>query len=726
MKKIYLSILAMIMMSVSFSQDLVLTGVVDGTLSGGIPRALEFYATANISDLSVYGIDKITNGAGTSGSPAWNFPAVSATMGDYIYVTKDSISFNTYFGFDADFVSGEINGNGDDAYELYLGTNVLDVYGIQTEDGSGKFWDYLDGWAYRIDATGPDANVMDTFAWTYSGINALDGAATNAAATNPWPLGTYSVTPPSGIRFKTGSASVNEGDGAAVLLDSLVWDAPATGSESIVIEIMAGNTATDGADFKTPTISGLGTFPITVSFVPFVGQTAIPIALDIIEDVISEGTENVTFVISSATGFTIGNDSTLEMTITDNDFPAYNIEVVNTVDATGSPDSLNLQCKLTGVVNSLDRGFNSLEFSMQDATGGITIYTEDAAFQSLTPIVGDELEVIGTIKLFHGIVSLEDIVSITTVNTGMTVSSSVATKATDDNESQLIRINELEIIDPSTWIAAGGSGFTVKALSPAGDTIDIRIDRDYSDLYNSTAPNSAKIDVIGVASQYDTSTPYDEGYQIIPRDLNDIILYATVSMNQQGTVVDEDAGTVTIEFTVANDNGGTYSVDVALTGGTGTAADIDNFATMTAVDVTGGSGSITVNITDDTDIEANETFEFSLQNPSTGLLMGTANKFELTINDNDADGISEINVNDLKIYPNPANEKITVEMISNENQVARISIVSIIGQEVVSNSYLLNQGENAISLDLTNLTKGMYSLNITTENGTYSSNIIVE
>ena len=57
-------------------------------------------------------------------------------------------------------------------------------------------WEYRDGWAYRNNNTGPDGGTFVEGNWTTMN-GALEDAATNAAAANPWPLGTYSN--PTGI-----------------------------------------------------------------------------------------------------------------------------------------------------------------------------------------------------------------------------------------------------------------------------------------------------------------------------------------------------------------------------------------------------------------------------------------------------------------------------------------------------------------------------------------------
>ena len=57
------------------AQDLVITGVVDGPLTGGTPKAIEFCALNDIPDLSAYGFGSANNGGGSDGEE-FTFPAV--------------------------------------------------------------------------------------------------------------------------------------------------------------------------------------------------------------------------------------------------------------------------------------------------------------------------------------------------------------------------------------------------------------------------------------------------------------------------------------------------------------------------------------------------------------------------------------------------------------------------------------------------------------------------
>jgi len=183
--------------------DLIITGVCDGPITGGIPKAIEVKACADIADLSIYGISSANNGGGPTGAPEFTFPADSAVEGQYIYIASEDVAFPDFFGFAPDYTSGMALINGDDAIELFMNGGVVDVFGDVDVDGSGTAWDYQDGWAYRIDQTGPDGSTFVLANWTYSGVNGLEGGTTNDTCTVPFPLGTYECPGASAIDATT-------------------------------------------------------------------------------------------------------------------------------------------------------------------------------------------------------------------------------------------------------------------------------------------------------------------------------------------------------------------------------------------------------------------------------------------------------------------------------------------------------------------------------------------
>jgi len=173
------------------ASDLIITGVIDGPLTGGLPKAVELKACADIADLSVYGLGCANNGGGSDGVE-FTFPGDSAVEGQFIYVATEETQFTAFFGFAPDYTDGDATGtNGDDAIELFMNDSVVDVFGDINVDGSGTTWEYTDGWTYRVDETGPDGTTFVETNWDFSGPNALDGETSNATAAVPFPVGTY-------------------------------------------------------------------------------------------------------------------------------------------------------------------------------------------------------------------------------------------------------------------------------------------------------------------------------------------------------------------------------------------------------------------------------------------------------------------------------------------------------------------------------------------------------
>lgn len=209
--------------ALSFGQDLLITGVIDGPLPSGYPKGIELYAVNAIPDLSIYGIESAGNGAAAAGVE-YNFPADAITAGTFIYLasSNSSAGFIQYLSVTPQYESGVVNVNGNDTVILYKDGSIEDSIGVIGEDGSGKDWDHLDGWAYRKDGKGPNA-TFDSSEWIFSGANALDGcdksddSGTNAECSSVFPVGSYSTmistTPEISVGSSVSGLDYFEGNG---------------------------------------------------------------------------------------------------------------------------------------------------------------------------------------------------------------------------------------------------------------------------------------------------------------------------------------------------------------------------------------------------------------------------------------------------------------------------------------------------------------------------------
>jgi plastocyanin len=201
--------------------DLMISGVYDGPLSGGTPKGVELYVINDIPDLSVYGVGSANNGGGSDGQE-FTMPAEAATAGSFIYISSNDVSFADYFGFSPNYTSSSMGINGDDAVELFQNGVVVDVLGDINIDGTGQPWDYMDGWAYRVDGTAPNYGIWADANFVFSGTNVLDGCTTNDTCSSYIPIGSYNhdgsgggpdhIVELNGVSFSPASIEVNVGD----------------------------------------------------------------------------------------------------------------------------------------------------------------------------------------------------------------------------------------------------------------------------------------------------------------------------------------------------------------------------------------------------------------------------------------------------------------------------------------------------------------------------------
>jgi hypothetical protein len=325
------------------ASDLITTGVFDGPLLGGTPKAVELYVLNNIADLSIYGLSSANNGAGTTGTPEFTFPADSVTAGDFIYVASESTQFNAFFGFNPNYINSSVNINGDDAIELFMNGNVVDIFGDVDTDGSGQTWEYMDGWAYR-NTTVP-STTFDSNDWSYSSPNALDGETSNASATTPFPVGTFTVTvqdvtPPTVVTQNI-TVSLDAAGNASITAAAINNGSnDAAGIASMTVTPSNFSTANVGANTVTLTVtdnnsnSATGTATVTVQDVtpPTVVTQNITIQLD--------ASGNATLTAAAIDNSSSDAAGIASMTVTPSNFNIANVGA-NTVTLTVTDNNSN-------------------------------------------------------------------------------------------------------------------------------------------------------------------------------------------------------------------------------------------------------------------------------------------------------------------------------------------------------------------------------------------------
>lgn len=467
--------------------DIVISGVFDTQPAGAGVKGIELKATADIADISIFGVGSANNGTGSSGVET-QLPAIAVSAGDCIYVVDDSLKFIDYFGFSPTIEGDAANINGDDAIELYENGDVIDVFGEVDVDGTGEPWEHLDGWAYRKSGTGPDGATFVLNNWTFSGVNALDNVPDNASSPIPFPTCTYSATAPT-------DAAAND-DNISTDIDTDVT-INVLGND-ITPNALTSITVTSGPDHGTTTVNGVD----NITYMPDAGYC---------------GEDGFIYEICDANGC---DEAFVSITIDcPADYPVAAIGDVTTVDAAGQPNSLGETYQLQGIVHGIDfQGGGAIQFALIDQTGGISLFSGNDFGYTVTE--GDELVVQGTISQFNCLTQISPDTLWMTSSGNPLVTPQVTTTIDDEiYESELVQVNNLNYVDIADW-AGDGSSFNV-ALTDGTNTITMRIDND-NELSSMPAPQ-APFNVIGLGGQFDNNGPCDQGYQLLPRYAADII-----------------------------------------------------------------------------------------------------------------------------------------------------------------------------------------------------------
>jgi hypothetical protein len=158
------------------SVDLELQGVIDFGLSSSNGKAVHVVATADIDDLSFYGIGVANNGGGSDGQE-YTFDTLSVSAGDHILVARSLEDMETYLttaGYNLFnhllVATSSISQNGDDAIELYKNGVVVETFGDINCDPNATGsncteWEYTDSWAYKTTTAATWPND-----WTYGTV----------------------------------------------------------------------------------------------------------------------------------------------------------------------------------------------------------------------------------------------------------------------------------------------------------------------------------------------------------------------------------------------------------------------------------------------------------------------------------------------------------------------------------------------------------------------------
>ncbi|WP_378175294.1 T9SS type A sorting domain-containing protein [Aquimarina sp. SS2-1] len=283
MKKLYFLLFTIAFSFASYGQGPIITSIVDGDCTGGLPKLLEIYADGTV-DFSLYSLENQIN-SGTTWGNTQDLSALGTVTNDFVYVSTSN-SINGLNGapstIGSEFpsinlstvlASNTINLNGDDRIRIILNSSgaTVDQFGVDGIDGSGQTWEYTDSFAKRVDGTGPDAGFTE-INWTFGGAGTLNNLGTCQSGTDTFEtliggIGTYSTT-------GSTTPTINVG-GAVSGLDYFEANGPSNEGTFTVsaLNLTTDLTVTAPMNFEVSLSTGTG-FGSSVAITPAMGTVA--------------------------------------------------------------------------------------------------------------------------------------------------------------------------------------------------------------------------------------------------------------------------------------------------------------------------------------------------------------------------------------------------------------------------------------------------------------------
>lgn len=749
MKKSILLILGGIIgfSTLSHSQctDLFFSEYIEGASNN---KALEIYnPTSSTINLSDYEIRRYNNGAVTPSSVQAFTVETIAPGGVFILYNASWALTNWTPSGTNDMSSAATFYNGDDALELVNISGggagaVIDVIGEVGVD-PGTNWTVGTGATSEFTLVRKATIQQGQTNWTVGATEwdvypQNDDTHLNAHTMNP-------CTPPSNpeVQFSVAAASVDE-DGGTITISVNISGANSNATSADLVLLGTGS-ATQGTDF-TYAATATVTFPANSS-------TTQTVDIPIIDNMVVDGDLTFELELQNLTNSaTVGTNSNIIVTIVDDEVPYYTIDQIDDLDGAGVAVSDGVECQLSGYVYGVNMRATGVQFTLHDGTGGIGVINFSANL-GYTVTEGDSIDVTGTIDQFNGYLQIQ-VTEINLHTQGHTLPAPTVVTALDEStESELIQINNVTIVNLADW-NPGGAGFNAD-VTDGVNTYTMRIDAEV-DLFSMMAPDGT-FDLIGIGGQFDNSSPYDAGYQLLPRYNNDIQIKPVIVGGDQticpGDSIAVDYSNVTYDWAGTNattqgvvaDTAGTYLVDVTYGTVTATATAVITLTTdipeagftvsptticndvdVTVTDTSLNANTISIDFGDGTTTGTSPaTNQYTNANSYTITLIATSSfgcvdtaTTQITVNDCASIGDNE--QLDMKVYPNPSNGM--TQLTTNVQGGYDLRILDLTGQTI---EYQKLYGQ-IVQLDLTDKPAGVYFINVTTEKETKTIKFVLK
>lgn len=337
--------------------------------------------------------------------------------------------------------------------------------------------------------------------------NATGGLLLGADSTFTLTMTDDELPPDTTVSANPNFITANENAGTANLSFDISQLSASSTTFTADVALISGNAAELG-NYTTQ----------TVSFTP-TGATTQNVSVSITDNAVVDGDRTYIFQLTNlSAGLTLGANEFDTLVIIDNDAPTYTIASLTTVGANGNPDSIGVEVELDVVVMGINYGdAPNVNFYIHDGTGGMGVFNANSFGYTVNE--GDQITLRGEVGFFNGLTQLVNLDTIIVTGTGTLPAVATVTALNEATEGELVKLVNVTVVDQSDWNTGVGAGFNVE-VTDGTNTYSVRIDKS-ADLFNVTLPGCV-LDITGIGSQFDNSSPYTEGYQLLPRYTADI------------------------------------------------------------------------------------------------------------------------------------------------------------------------------------------------------------
>lgn len=591
-------------------------------------------------------------------------------------------------------------------FEIRVGINAYKSGTIKLAHNSGTLSTTVLDVRFNPTTTGV---FTDTIFFTSNGANTEKVFVKGTSSNNPE------------ISFQATSFNINEKGGSVTLQVNIANSN--NNSTSVDVVVLGASSATAGSDFTF-------TSPQTITF-PANSSDSIVIVVPIIDDNIVEGTEKIWFGLASANnGAVYGANDSVEVTVFDNDYRKVNIADIRGVDVNGVADSLGKLYEVTGVVYGRNLRTAGFQFTLIDQTGGIGTFGPSVNF-GYTVAQGDSITVRGQLSQFRGLAQLDFVDTIIFHQSNQPLRTPrLVTTLDESTESNLVRMNGLTA-KSGLWT----SGNQYVYSNGGNDSFLVRIAPSSNNLIGKTIPTTFSL--IGIGGQFDANSPFTEGYQLFPRDTNDVIVpvdslsqfnLLTPANNNSTTIQGAATQTISMTWEPSQQAQGlippSYEVLIDLPTG--------NFSSPLATynSNLGGTAAAyswpyfqVINIMNTQGISVGQSLSliWTVKAVTTNNANRFANsQFNITLLRDAMNSVRVVDNATLNVYPNPASNNVFVQA---SEAINTITITSLDGKVQSTQNAA---GESQTQIATSNLQNGLYLINVETINGNYTQRLVIQ